>query len=144
MQNYQEQSLSPIRSLLSRLFDGWSVGAGKAPTIYGDNALPPDVVNDGRTRMADTMLAAQNRAAAPMPMAPTDAEADALEAQRNGPMNDANLPPSIRNMRRRAPAYDEAAMNYLTSPVVEGQNANIDDDARARALAWAMRMNPNG
>ena len=150
MQNYQEQSLSPLRSLLSRLLSGWSVGGGRAPTINqsGVSALSPETVQRGREAMQDTMLAAQNRSAAsapPMPMAPTDQEAAIMEQRRtvDGPMTDANLPAGIRARRaRRAPGYDTAAMDYLTSPVVEGQNANIDDDTRARALAWALRNNP--
>ena len=147
MQNYQEQSLSPLRSLLSRLLSGWSVGGGRAPTINqpGVSALSPETVNAGRTAMTDTMLAAQNRnaaAAPPMPMAPTNQEADIMEQRRtvDGPMTDANLPAGIR--ARRAPGYDTAAMDYLTSPLVEGQNANIDDATRARAIAWALRNNP--
>ena len=112
MQNYQEQSPSPLRSLLSRLFDG----NGAAP-------VPATI-------------------APPMPAAPTDMQADAFEAQRNGPMNDANLPASIRNRMFRPRVAPAGTLGGM--PIAEGQNANIDDDARARALAWAMRMNPNG
>jgi len=56
-------------------------------------------------------------------------------------------PPQIQRprppqMRRAAPGYDEAAMNELMmqlsqgdQSINEGQNANIGDDSRARALA---------
>lgn len=48
MQNYQEQSPSPIRSLLSRLFDGWSVGGSGAPRT---GSLSPETVRRGRNAM---------------------------------------------------------------------------------------------
>ena len=141
MQNYQEQSPAPLRSLLARLLSGWSVGAGKTPTIYGDNALSPATVQRGNKAMQDTALAAQNRAAAsapPMPMPPTDAEADALDMQRNGPMTDAALPASIRSMGA-AQGYVAPAGTLGGMDIAEGENARIDDDTRARALAWALR-----
>jgi hypothetical protein len=136
-----------LRGLLSKLFGGWSMGAGQAPTIGGASALSPATVEEGRTRMRDTLLAAQNAQAAqspPMPAAPTDSQA-AMIAQNNmnGPMTDANLPPMSPSRPRRAPpTYDYAAMDALTAPITEGPNANIDDATRQRALEWALRNNP--
>jgi hypothetical protein len=135
-----------LRGLLNKLFGGWSMGAGQAPTIGGASALSPATVEEGRTRMRDTLLAAQNAQAAqspPMPAAPTDSQALAIaQNNANGPMTDANLPPMIARPRRRAPAYDYAAMDALTAPVTNGPNANIDDATRQRALEWALRNNP--
>ena len=154
MQNYQEQSLSPLRSLLSRLLSGWSVGKGAAPTIYENGGLSPATVNEGRTRMADTMLAAQNApaaAAAPMPAAPTDAQAQAqADFAANGPMNDSNLP-SFAPRRPASPGYDNAGMDALTAQlsnpgagITEGPNRNIGDDSRQRALEMVAALRRGG
>ena len=155
MQDKHGNSDASLRSLLSRLFGGWSMGAGQAPTIGGANALSPETVGRGRQAMQDTMLAAQNAQAAqspPMPAAPTDSQALAIaQNNMNGPMNDTNLPPAVVRPRRgppAAPAYDSAGLQALidqqmnpSAGITEGPNARIDDATRQRALAWALRQN---
>jgi hypothetical protein len=100
--------------------------------------------------MRDTMLAAQNRQAAaapPMPMAPTDSQAQAIaDANANGPMNDGNLPPSILRPRRGPPpeAFVAPAGTLGGMPITEGQNANIGDDSRQRALEMVAALRRGG
>jgi hypothetical protein len=110
------QNYSPLRNLLSRLFDGWSVGAGKAPTIYGDNAVPTEgPMND--SNLPDLSL--------------------------DGPMNDQNLPNLAPARRRMAAASAPSPVNP-GMPVTEGQNANIDDVTRANALAYIQALRNGG
>ena len=139
---------STLRGFLSRLFSNGGFAASQESM---PRRLSPATVEEGRTRMRDTLLAAQNAAPAaapPMPAAPTDSQAAAIARNNmNGPMTDATLPSSITRPRprpRHAPAYDYAALDALTAPVTvtEGPNANIDDATRQRALAWALRNNP--
>jgi hypothetical protein len=72
--------------------------------------------------------------------APTSDELTAMSGVPD-PLRASLMPPvQPTRARRRAPAYDTAAMDYLTAPVTEGPNPNIDDETRARALAWALRQ----
>ena len=131
----QGAAISDIRSLLSKLFENWHMGAGKAPTIGGEYGVP-----------------LKTPAPVPaMPAAPTDAQAQAIaDANANGPMTDANLPQSITNAPRMQPAAPDqqgmdALMSQLVDPtggITQGPNANIDDGTRQRALMWALRNNP--
>ena len=156
--NYNEVSTATppaqpedIRSMLARLFSGWSVGKGAAPTIYENGGLSPDTVQAGQQAMMDTQLAARNAPAAaapPMPMPPTDAQAQA-DLYENGPMTDANLPAFLR--RRPAPAYDMGGMDALTAQlanpsagITEGPNRNIGDDSRQRALEMVAALRRGG
>ena len=142
-----------LRSMLSRLFSGWSVGKGAAPTIYENGGLTPDTVQRGQQAMMDTQLAARNAQAAaapPMPMPPTDAQAQAqADLYENGPMNDANLPRFAPPPR--APGYDNVGMDALTAQlanpsagITEGPNRNIGDDSRQRALEMVAALRRGG
>lgn len=137
------QASPSIRDVLARLFSGWSVGPGVAPTINqaGYSALSPEVVNEGRTRMADTMMAAANT---PVAQRMSQGQITPLPEQA-APVAAPMVAPVAAPAPRRAPAYDMEAMqqlvDYINTPISEGPNANIDDVTRARALAWALRNN---
>lgn len=63
----------------------------------------------------------------------------------DGPMNDSNIPPQLSRPapRPQAPQQDTQGMDDLMMALqggtTAGQNANIDDDTRTRALAFALR-----
>lgn len=104
-----------------------SVGAGQAPTIYGNGGLrverdrvvaapsvPPPAMGDAFTDITPppAAIAAARRQAIPRPRQRTPEEEVALDA-----------------LMARLAANDEAGAIY------EGQNRRIGDDSRARALA---------
>lgn len=84
--------------------------------------------------------AAQNAPGAAMPMPPTDAEADILEQRRtvDGPMTDANMPRPV-SQEYIAPEGSLGGM-----PITEGQNANIGDDSRLRAMEMIAALRRGG
>jgi len=105
---------SPLKTLLAKLMSGWSTN-----NAAGAQSSPYAGAGPGAG-------AEPNLGALAAPPAP-----------RRGPP-----------AGRPAPGYDEMAMDELSMAlsgdqgITEGQNANIDDDTRARALAWALRANP--
>ena len=95
---------------------GWGMGAGQAPTIYGDNAVP----------MRPPPLEQQQ--GLPPPMQP-QGQPD-ISALMGGP----------QMQQSRPPMRDEGAMDRMmmaiAQPYMEGPNMNITDDTRDRAMAW--------
>ena len=121
-----------------------SIGAGQAPTINqpGVSALAPDVVQRGQ----DAMLATLNSRPSVIGQMSSGTITPAA-----APATPLSQPPATRRTphhtpRRAVPAYDTAAMDQLMAAIAdgtyEGPNIRIDDDTRARALAWALRNNP--
>ena len=121
-----------------------SIGAGQAPTINqpGVSALAPDVVQRGQDAMLATLNSRPSVIGQMSSGTITPAAAPATPLSQ--PL--ATRHTLHRTPRRAVPAYDEAAMDQLTAAIAdgtyEGPNRNIDDDIRARALAWALRNNP--
>ena len=134
---------TPDASPLSRMIPAISTNnAAAGGGIYGDVGLPsmsvgggtpPTINQPGVSAIAVDRRPLADRLPAPEQSLPEPSLSALMPAA-------AAVAPSRRP--RRAPGYDTAAMDYLTSSIVEGQNANIDDDTRARALAWALRNNP--
>lgn len=95
---------------------GWGMGAGQAPTIYGDYAVP----------MRPPPLEQQQ--GLPPPMQP------------QGQPNIAALMGGQPMQQNRPPMRDEGAMDRMmmaiAQPYMEGPNMNITDDTRDRAMAW--------
>jgi len=81
-----------------------------------------------------------------MPMAPTDSQAQAIaDTNASGPMNDATLPQFAPPMRhRRGPPPGAPAGTLGGMPITEGQNANIGDDSRQRALDMVAALRRGG
>jgi hypothetical protein len=136
-----KQPSHSLREVLSNLFSGWGIGGGTPPTINqaGYSALSPEIVNEGRARMADTIMAAANT---PVARRMSEGQITPLAQEQVAMSAPA---PRVTPKRRVVPVYDVQAMQELVdsinTPITEGQNKNIDDVTRARALAWALRNN---
>jgi hypothetical protein len=115
-----------------------SVGGGAAPTIYGNGGLPSDVVERGRQTMREQMPQYSGGQITPYQ------EPQAGQMAPNPPPGAGQIAPPAR----RYPGYDYAAFDRAIAPHVgaaepqsgvrEGQNANIDDETRLRALQWVL------
>lgn len=96
---------------------GWGMGAGQAPTIYGDNAVP----------MRPPPLEQQQGLPPPMqPQGQPNIAALMDRPHRGTPMH---------GMHRDEGAMDRMMM-AIAQPYMEGPNMNITDDTRDRAMAW--------
>ena len=126
MQDRRGNTDSTLRGLLSRLF-----GRSSVPAVDPGSRPVPGVWGG-------------------MPAAPTDSQALAqAQAIESGPMTDANLPPSILRPRRGPPPQSPAAFiapagTLGGAPITEGQNANIGDDSRQRALDMVAALRHGG
>jgi hypothetical protein len=106
--------------------------------LYNPGAGIADMLRNLMGKWSTNNAAAQGGIYQGLGASPEAPMPEALPAtQPEAPPPQLTTPPRAR---RRAPAYDTAAMDYLTAPVTEGPNANIDDETRARALAWALRQ----
>lgn len=153
-----------LRDLLSSLFSGWetnnaagaasspykgaglpkmSVGAGQAPTIYDNGGLPADVVQRGRGVMRSQLPQGASGQITPY-VESEQPPPQMLQSELSIAPPPAAIAPA--RLRARAPAYDTQALDNLMMQLsqgpTEGQNANIDDATRQRALVWALRNNP--
>jgi hypothetical protein len=125
--NAQGRESSPYRDVGP---GPWSVGPGVAPTIYDQGGLPADVVNRGRMQMQGQM--------------PQYAQGRITDM----PAGQSPVPPAaagqIAPAARRYPSYDYEAFDRTIAPhvgdggITEGQNRNIDDETRMKALQWVL------
>lgn len=131
--NTADSQDSPLRRLLSTLF---TRSANAAPDPYSQS-MQQDVLGRAPAPVPTTdQLAAISGIDATVDPYATPLVPPVPSPQRPAPTARAHLAP--------AAGYDTRAMDDLTaqlsSPLVEGPNANIDDATRQRALAWALRQ----
>jgi hypothetical protein len=101
-----------------------SLGSGQRPTIYGNNAVP-----------------VQQPQAMPEPMPYSEAKPDLTALVQELKQRSY---PSQQAQRQAPPAYDYNAVEQFTQPsFTEGQNANIQDDTRTRAMQWLAQQQGN-
>lgn len=110
-----------------------SMGAGQAPSIYGNGGLPPELVQQGMQTMRDQMTPPlQQQQGMPPPMQQPQGQPNiaALMQGMGGQPMQQNRPPTRDN------AAMDRMMMAIAQPYMEGPNMNITDDTRARAMAW--------
>lgn len=139
---------SPLRSLLTKLFSGWSTNnaAGAQSSPYKDVSAQgmveavraPGHQNLGRpdrVNRSDYVAPSSNTLTELSGVASPSLSLDVPPAPA---MTDANLPAGIRAAAPQGYVAPEGSLGGME--ITEGENANIDDDTRARALAWALRQ----
>jgi hypothetical protein len=116
---------------------GWGFGTSSAFQRPQVQQQQPDLAT----------LLAQTQGSGLVNQIPTDTRPIQQAPQyADGPMTDEMLERALRGVGRSQqhskPSYDYGAVEQFAGPAyTEGQNTNIQDDSRARALAWIAKQN---